>query len=130
MAAADHRLIAANCEDKGDEPSTNGPQGSAQPLTSVSRLLDQLRAPLTISMFRNAGDLAEEALNQRAEAANEIEALDYERTALRAERDELLQALKAAEDKHQRGILNMTDAEIQRVHDLRRAAIAKAEGNQ
>jgi hypothetical protein len=41
---------------------------------------------------------------------------------------DLLEALLAAEDKHQRGILNMTDAEIERVHTLRRAAIARATG--
>jgi hypothetical protein len=41
---------------------------------------------------------------------------------------DLLEALLAAEDKHQRGIFNMTDAEIERVHTLRRAAIARATG--
>jgi hypothetical protein len=46
--------------------------------------------------------------------------------SLLSERAELLEALLAAEDKHQRGIFNMTDAEIERVHTLRRAAIRKA----
>lgn len=40
----------------------------------------------------------------------------------------MLKALQAAEDRHQRGILNMADAEIDRVHELRRYAIASATG--
>lgn len=50
--------------------------------------------PLTMSMFRNAADLAGEALAQREAAADLIDQLDFERTALRAERDQLIIALE------------------------------------
>lgn len=41
---------------------------------------------------------------------------------------DLLEALKRAEQLYLDGILNTPSDEIQRVHDLRRAAIARAEG--
>lgn len=44
-------------------------------MTEAERKLQTLREPLTMSMFRNAGDLAAEALRQRAEAAEWISRL-------------------------------------------------------
>lgn len=42
----------------------------------------------------------------------------------------LLEALQAQEDQQRRGILNMTDAEVERVTTLRRAALAQATGGE
>lgn len=44
--------------------------------------------------------------------------------SLLAEREGMRVALLAAEDRYQRGSLNMTEGELQRVTDLRRAALA------
>lgn len=101
-------------------------------------LLNKLRQPLTMSMFGRVAQLVDEALKQRAEAADEIEALDFERTALRAERDELLGVLKACRSRfeeyallHYRKRTAEGDEKAlsnQRMATLCDDAIAKAEG--
>ena len=67
-----------------------------------------------------------EAVVTRRGLAKPTKATGKANARLIAAAPDLLEALLAAEDKAQRGLFNMTDDEIQRVHDLRRAAIAKA----
>ncbi|MFI5409095.1 hypothetical protein [Kaistia sp. UC242_56] len=61
----------------------------------------------------------------RDEAADNT-ALRAEITRLRAENAGMREALEAAETLYQVGLLNTPNAEIDRVHALRRAALSKA----
>jgi hypothetical protein len=110
--------MAAQGQDASGYAHTPGPWSVEPPYTTGGVCFEGY-APISAETW---GALAKVAVEVDREPSAEGEA----NARLIAAAPAMLEALLAQEDRHQRGLLNMTDAELSRVTELRREAIRQA----